>query len=100
MVPSTANHDRGAGRRAGLWPSEALVSDIVGRIIEFWGFKRNMGRVWAVLYLSHEPLTAQEVVDRLEEQGCHSRDIDDALFEADPMWLNRLEHPEDDDDDG
>jgi DNA-binding transcriptional regulator GbsR (MarR family) len=52
------------GRRA-LWPSEALVSDIVGRLIEFWGFKRNMGRVWAVLYLSHEPLTAQELRELL-----------------------------------
>ena len=64
MVPSAANSDKSAGRRA-LWPSEALVSDIVGRIIEFWGFKRNMGRVWAVLYLSHEPLTAQELRDLL-----------------------------------
>jgi DNA-binding transcriptional regulator GbsR (MarR family) len=48
-----------------LWPSEALVSDIVGRLIEFWGFKRNMGRVWAVLYLSPEPLTAQDLRDLL-----------------------------------
>jgi hypothetical protein len=45
-----------------------------------------------------EPLDAQELIRRLREQGCHSRDIDDALFEADPMWLNRLEHPEGDDD--
>ena len=39
-----------------LAPSEAAVSDVVGRLIEFWGFKRNMGRIWAVLYLSPEPL--------------------------------------------
>jgi len=64
VVPSAANSDKSAGQRA-LWPSEALVSDIVGRIIEFWGFKRNMGRVWAVLYLSQEPLTAQELRDLL-----------------------------------
>ncbi len=57
--------DRTVGRRASLWPSEALVSDIVGRIIEFWGFKRNMGRVWAVLYLSPEPLTAQDLRELL-----------------------------------
>jgi len=30
-----------------------------------WGFKRNMGRVWAVLYLSPEPLTAQDLRDLL-----------------------------------
>ena len=38
---------------------------MVGRLIEFWGFKRNMGRVWAVLYLSPEPLTAQDLRDLL-----------------------------------
>jgi DNA-binding transcriptional regulator GbsR (MarR family) len=48
-------------RRVSLWSSEAIVSDMVGRLIEFWGFKRNMGRVWAVLYLSPEPLTAQDL---------------------------------------
>jgi DNA-binding transcriptional regulator GbsR (MarR family) len=57
--------ERNKTRRAALWPSEALVSDTVGRIIEFWGFKRNMGRVWAVLYLSPEPLTAQDLRDLL-----------------------------------
>ncbi len=44
-----------------LWASEAAVSDVVGRLIEFWGFKRNMGRIWAVLYLSPDPLSAEEL---------------------------------------
>ncbi len=44
-----------------LWPSEAAVSDVVGRLIEFWGFKRNMGRIWAVLYLSPDPLSAEDL---------------------------------------
>jgi HTH-type transcriptional regulator, glycine betaine synthesis regulator len=57
--------ERSKSGRAALWPSEALVSDIVGRLIEFWGFKRNMGRVWAVLYLSPEPLTAQDLRELL-----------------------------------
>lgn len=48
-----------------LWPSEALVSDVVGRLIEFWGFKRNMGRVWAVLYLSPEPMSAEDLRNAL-----------------------------------
>jgi DNA-binding transcriptional regulator GbsR (MarR family) len=42
-------------------PTEAAVSDVVGRLIEFWGFKRNMGRVWTVLYLSPEPLSAEDL---------------------------------------
>lgn len=44
-----------------LWPSEVIVSDVVGRLIEFWGFKRNMGRIWAVLYLSPDPLSADDL---------------------------------------
>lgn len=44
-----------------LWPMEAAVSDVVGRLIEFWGFKRNMGRVWTVLYLSPDPLSAEDL---------------------------------------
>ena len=44
-----------------LSASEITVSDIVGRLIEFWGFKRNMGRVWSVLYLSPDPLSAEDL---------------------------------------
>lgn len=48
-------------RERNLWPSELIVSDVVGRLIEFWGFKRNMGRIWAVLYLSPEPQSAEDI---------------------------------------
>lgn len=48
-----------------LWPSELLLSDAIGRLIEFWGFKRNMGRIWTVLYLSDLPLTARDLRERL-----------------------------------
>ena len=49
-----------------LWPSEAAVSDVVGRLIEFWGFKRNMGRIWSVLYLSLDPLSAEDLRELLK----------------------------------
>ena len=29
--------------------------------MEFWGFKRNMGRMWCVLYLSSRPLSAADL---------------------------------------
>jgi DNA-binding transcriptional regulator GbsR (MarR family) len=48
-------------KQRALWPSEAAVTDVVGRLMEFWGFKRNMGRVWTVLYLSPEPLSAEDL---------------------------------------
>lgn len=49
-----------------LSAAEIAVSDAVGRLMEFWGFKRNMGRVWAVMYLSPTPLTAAELKDLLQ----------------------------------
>lgn len=37
----------------------------VGRVIEFWGFKRNHGRVWALLHLHGEPMVSSEIGRRL-----------------------------------
>ncbi len=44
-----------------LEPWEALVVDAVGNTIDFWRFKRNHGRVWAVLYLRGRALSAGEI---------------------------------------
>jgi DNA-binding transcriptional regulator GbsR (MarR family) len=49
-----------------LWDSERIVSDAVGQLMELWGFKPNLGRVWALLYLAGEPLTAKQLRDRLQ----------------------------------
>jgi len=49
-----------------LWQSELVVSDVIGKLIEFWGFKRNMGRVWSVLYLSPQPLSAEDLRELLQ----------------------------------
>ena len=58
---------RGEGSSNGrLAPWEAISIDAVGNVIEFWGFKRNQGRVWALLYLRGEPLTAGELERELE----------------------------------
>jgi HTH-type transcriptional regulator, glycine betaine synthesis regulator len=40
---------------------ESVAVDAVGNVIEFWGFKRNQGRVWAWLYLHDATLTAAEI---------------------------------------
>lgn len=45
--------------------AERKVADAVGALIEAWGFKRNMGRMWAVLYLEDRPLNAAELGERL-----------------------------------
>ena len=49
-----------------LWDSERIVSDSVGSLMELWGFKPNLGRVWALLYLAGEPVTAKQLRDRLQ----------------------------------
>lgn len=41
------------------------VVDAVGGLIEFWGFKRNMGRMWTLLYLERRPLSAADLSERL-----------------------------------
>jgi HTH-type transcriptional regulator, glycine betaine synthesis regulator len=46
-------------------PAVLKVADAVGALIESWGFKRNMGRMWTVLYLEDHPLTAADLQDRL-----------------------------------
>jgi len=40
---------------------EELAAEAIGAFIEFWGFKRNAGRLWTLLYLRGGPLTAAEI---------------------------------------
>ncbi|HZX40599.1 MAG TPA: MarR family transcriptional regulator, partial [Myxococcaceae bacterium] len=49
----------------GLPRWEALAIDAVGNVIEFWGFKHNQGRVWAVLYLRGTSMTATQLEEEL-----------------------------------
>ncbi|HTA88066.1 MAG TPA: hypothetical protein VK745_00770 [Polyangiaceae bacterium] len=46
--------------------TELEVADTVGRLMEFWGFKRPMGRMWTLLYLSPAPLGASELGEQLK----------------------------------
>jgi DNA-binding transcriptional regulator GbsR (MarR family) len=43
---------------------EDVVAQI-GEFIEYWGFKNVHGRIWAHLYLSTEPLDANDLIERL-----------------------------------
>jgi DNA-binding transcriptional regulator GbsR (MarR family) len=40
---------------------EKLATNAVGSTIEFWGFKLNHGRVWALLYLRDREMDASEI---------------------------------------
>jgi DNA-binding transcriptional regulator GbsR (MarR family) len=48
-----------------LTPWEALVVDAVGSVIDFWQFKRNQGRVWALLYLRGRAMSSMELQESL-----------------------------------
>ncbi len=41
-----------------------IVSEAIGELMAFWNFKPSMGRVWSVLYLSQDPLCADEIGKR------------------------------------
>jgi DNA-binding transcriptional regulator GbsR (MarR family) len=41
------------------------VADAVGALMELWGFRRQLGRIWAVLFLSDRPLAAPDLCERL-----------------------------------
>jgi len=43
----------------------SVCAEAVGNVIAFWGFKRNHGRVWALLYLTDSALSALEIQERL-----------------------------------
>jgi DNA-binding transcriptional regulator GbsR (MarR family) len=46
--------------------AELRVADAVGSLMELWGFRRQLGRIWSVLFLSEKPLAAPELCDRLQ----------------------------------
>lgn len=46
--------------------AELEVADRVGHLMQFWGFKRPMGRLWTLLYLAPEPLTAAAIAASLK----------------------------------
>jgi DNA-binding transcriptional regulator GbsR (MarR family) len=45
--------------------AELRVAEVIGSLMEAWGFKAVMGRIWGILYLSPEPLSAAELAERL-----------------------------------
>ncbi len=45
---------------------ELRVADAVGALMELWGFRRQLGRIWAVLFLSDRPLAAPELCEQLQ----------------------------------
>jgi DNA-binding transcriptional regulator GbsR (MarR family) len=49
-----------------LQRAELAVADAIGELMELWGFRRQLGRLWAVLFLSERPLAAPDLCERLQ----------------------------------
>jgi HTH-type transcriptional regulator, glycine betaine synthesis regulator len=49
-----------------LQRAELAVADAMGELMELWGFRRQLGRLWAVLFLSERPLAAPDLCERLQ----------------------------------
>jgi len=45
---------------------DEFVASAIGRLMSFWGFRRNLGRIWSLLFLSPSPLSAGELCERLQ----------------------------------
>ena len=63
---STETSAAGHGASNPLAQAELRVVDAVGSLMELWGFRRQLGRIWAVLFLSERPLAAPELCERLQ----------------------------------
>ena len=71
----TENH-----REESVLRAELEVADTVGRLMHFWGFKRRMGRLWTLLYLSADPLGAAVLSERMKmSAGSVSMTLSDLL---------------------
>lgn len=58
-----------------------------------WGINRTVGQIYAVLFLSAEPLNAEQIVERL---GCSRSNVSTGLKELQAWNLVRLKHLPDD----
>src|SRR5688572_786818 len=45
--------------------AELLCADAIGDVIEHWGFRKALGRVWTILYLETVLLSAADIAQRL-----------------------------------
>ena len=65
MASASTSASTSASAEEELLLARDIGIDTCGRIAEFWGFTRTMGRTFGLLYLSREPLPQAEIQARL-----------------------------------
>jgi len=63
-----------------------IVAETMGELVEFWGFKGSLGRIWTSLYLSQEPLPADRIAALT---GLSAGAVSMGLHELDQLGLLR-----------
>lgn len=66
LATASTTAPRIPARSHALARAELRAADAVGALMELWGFRRQLGRVWTVLFLSERPLPAPELCERLQ----------------------------------
>jgi DNA-binding transcriptional regulator GbsR (MarR family) len=61
-----APHDPNDERESEALAARLRVADTIGNLMEFWGFKRAMGRVWALCYTGPGAITAGDIGELLQ----------------------------------
>lgn len=60
-----SNPSGSAKKKVPPYPELDELAERIGEFIQYWGFKRIHGKIWAHLYLSEVPLDATTLVKRL-----------------------------------
>jgi len=66
VSPGARALQKAARPAASLSRAELQAAEAVGSLMELWGFRRQLGRIWTVLFLSERPLAAPELCERLQ----------------------------------
>ena len=65
MAAATHHTDSHSAELTPAREAELLAADAIGDIIEHWGFRKVLGRVWTVLFIGAEAMPAAEIGERL-----------------------------------
>ena len=52
--------------KAETFPELRDTADLIGEFIQYWGFKKVHGRIWAYLFLAETPLNTRQLVELLK----------------------------------
>ncbi|MFO0586267.1 MAG: hypothetical protein U0441_01945 [Polyangiaceae bacterium] len=65
MAAAAHHHDSDSEGLTPAREAELLAADAIGDIIEHWGFRKVLGRVWTVLFIGAEAMPAATIGERL-----------------------------------